>query len=229
MTAALVGYALAFAAVSACVLGVAARAPSLGRALIPIVAIAALALLALSSEAPGPFDAAAVLALLLTAGTSLGALVGARIQHPGHLLPVAVISSLADLVSVGTPGAPSDVVAGTPALLSILAISWPMPGTHDLVAVLGVGDIAFVALYFAAAREHRLSQARTATALALGLAATALVVMATSLAIPALPFLGAAMLVAHPAARSLSPSDRRPAAIGFVIIVLALAALVLFR
>jgi len=215
--------------VSACVLAVASIAPPLGRGVIAIVALAAVALVALSSQAPDAIDAAAVLALLLGAGTSLGALVGSRIQHAGHLLPVAIVGSLADLVSVMTPGAPSHVVADTPALLSILAISWPMPGTHDLIAVLGVGDVAFVALYFAAARKHQLSRARTIAALALGLATTALVVMTTSLAIPALPFLGVAMLAAHPSARSLPPSDRRPAAIGLVLVVLALAALVLFR
>jgi hypothetical protein len=228
-TAALIAYGGAYASVATCVLGVGGCAPDLGRLTIAVVFGATLALVSLASAAPTALDCAIVLVLLLAAGTSAGGVLGARIEHVGHLLPVAIVSSLADLVSVLTPGAPSDVVVATPALLSVLAVSWPMPGTHDLPAILGVGDIAFVALYFAAARKHGLSRGRTAVALALGLAVTAVVVARTALPIPALPFLGAAMLAAHPAARSLPGKDRRAALVGLIAIALALGALVLFR
>lgn len=207
-------------------LAVGAATPDLGRAAIAIVVLSALGLALVPA---GPVGAAIVLAALLAGGTAGGAAIGARIEHAGHVLPVAVVSSLVDAVSVLTPGAPSDVVADTPALLSLLAISWPMPGTHDLPAFLGVGDVAFVGLYFAAARRHGLSLGRTAVALGAGLAATAVLVMTTAIALPALPFLGAAMLVAHPAARALPARDRPAALVGIALIALALVALVLSR
>lgn len=225
--AAIAGYAIAYACVAACVIVAGATAPDLGRPAIGIVALAATALFALTSAAPTALDAGLVLACLLVAGTSAGVAIGTRIESAGHLLPVAVVSSLADVVSVLTPGAPSDVVADTPALLSVLAISWPMPGTIDVPAILGVGDVVFVALYFGAARRHALSLPRTTIALAVGLALTALVVATTSVAIPALPFLGGAMVIAHPDARRIPPKDRRAAAIGLVLIALAFGALVL--
>ncbi len=229
VSAALVAYAFAYAAVSACVLAAGASAPDLGRGAAGIVVVGALLLASLASSTPTALHAALVLACLLTVGTSAGAAVGSRIESAGHLLPVAIVTSLADVVSVLTPGAPSDVIADTPAWLSVLAISWPMPGTSDLPAILGVGDVVFVALYFGAARKHHLPLARTALALTLGLAITAAVVAATSLAIPALPFIGGAMVLAHPAARQLPMKDRRPATIGIVVILFALGALVLSR
>jgi hypothetical protein len=225
--AAIAAYAIAFACVGAAVLAVAGTAPDLGRGAIPIVLAAAAGLALVAGRPPGLGLAIAVLVVLLAGGTAAGAAIGARIEHAGHLLPVAIVSSLADLVSVLSPGAPSDVVADTPALVSVLAISWPMPGTHDVAPILGVGDVIVVALYVAAARRHALSIGRTIVALAIGLAATAVVVAWTALPIPALPFLGAAVVLAHPAARALPVADRRPAAWGLAVIVVALVALAL--
>jgi hypothetical protein len=227
--AALAGYAIAYAAVATCVVAIGASAPDLGRGAIVVVAGAALVLAVLSGRAPTALSAGIVLVCLLSAGTSAGAAIGARIESAGHILPVAVVSSIADAVSVLTPGAPSDVVVDTPALLSVLAISWPMPGTADTPAILGVGDIVFVALYCGVARRHALPLGRTLIALALGLALTAAVVALTSLAIPALPFIGGAMVLAHPEARRIPEKDRRSALVMLVLVVLAFGALVLAR
>lgn len=210
-------------------LAVSATAPDLGRGALVVAGLGAATLAALAGHAPSAPIAAGVALALLVTGTSVGAAIGSRIEKAGHLLPVALVSSLADLVSVLTPGAPSDVVADTPALLSVLAVGWPMPGTADVPAILGVGDVVFLALYAAAARRHGLSRARTLVALAVGLALTALVVGATSMALPALPFLGASFVVAHPEARRLPVEDRRAALVGIVVIGIALAALVLSR
>ena len=226
---ALASYVIAYASVAMCVVGVAALAPDLGRLAIVIAIVAALALSTLGSSPPSLVRVAIVLACLLAAGTSVGAAIGVRIEHAGHLLPVAIVSSLADAFSVWTPGAPSNAALEAPELLSVLAIGWPMAGTHDLPAILGVGDVAFVALYFGAARKHALALSRTALALFAGLAATALTVAVTSIAIPALPFLGAAVVLAHPEARKLPASDRRTALIGLALVVIAFAALVLSR
>jgi hypothetical protein len=229
VTAAIAAYGVAYACVASCVIAVAAMAPDLGARALAIGSVAVVGLAVAPLVSGAIVSAGIVLALLLVCGTAAGAAIGARIEHPGHLLPVAVVSSFADLVSVSTPGAPSDAIAHTPAALSVLAISWPMPGTHDAVPILGVGDVVVAALYVAATRKHGLAIPRTLLALGVGLALTAIVVAATALPIPALPFLGAAVVVAHPEARRLPPKDRRTAAIGLALVVLAMVALVLSR
>lgn len=221
LAVALAGYLVAYACVAACVLSLARLAPALGpRALFGIVPCLVL-LVGLEGSEPSLGRAALVLVALLAAGTLAGAALGARVQAAGHLLPVAVVSSVADAVSVLTPGAPSQIAVDTPALLSVVALPWPFVGTTDTPAILGVGDVAFAALYVAAARTHRLSIPRTLIALGIGLAVTALAVAATSLPLPALPALGAAIVLAHPEARRVPPADRAAAWIGCALAVVA--------
>ncbi|MFO0682754.1 MAG: hypothetical protein U0234_11910 [Sandaracinus sp.] len=219
LAAAIASYLFSYACVSACTLAVARVAPDLGpRALGVVVPVVAL-LVALHGAEASLATAAIVLGALLAAGTSAGAALGARVQAAGHLLPVAIVSSVADAVSVLTPGAPSQLAVDTPAVLSLVALPWPFVGTSDQPAILGVGDVAFAALYLAAARKHGLSLARTIVALAIGLGATALAVAATSLPLPALPALGLAIVVAHPEARRVPPADRTAAWIGCVLAI----------
>jgi hypothetical protein len=229
---ALAAYAIAFGAIGAITIAVAACAPSLGaRGLWVLAPIAgALVGVAAAGEQRGaPTGALAVVALLGAGGTLAGAAIGARIQHPGHLSIVAIASSIADLWSVLSPGAPSATVAASAPLLSVLALSFPMPGTDAIEPLLGIGDVVFVALYLAAARAHRLGIARTIVAMASGLAVTAMVVTTLRIAIPALPFLGAAMLIAHPAARLPPPHERTTAAIALGALVVVVIALVVVR
>lgn len=53
--------------------------------------------------------------------------------------------------------------------------------------------------------------------------------MVTALPIPALPFLGAAIVIAHPAARLPPPAERGKALLALVAFVLLFGALVLVR
>jgi hypothetical protein len=84
-----------------------------------------------------------------------------------------------------------------------------MLGTRNIEPFLGVGDIVFSGLYVATARRHGLALQRTLLALAGGYALTMLGVFVFRTAVPALPFLGAAMLLAHREARCPPLADRR--------------------
>ena len=92
-----------------------------------------------------------------------------------------------------------------------------------MTPILGVGDVVLAALYLAAATKHGLSRARTLAALAAGFTATFVALLLLERALPALPFLGLAIVLAHPEARLPPREERRQAAIGILVIV-ALAA-----
>ncbi|MDD9970599.1 MAG: hypothetical protein OXR73_30460, partial [Myxococcales bacterium] len=145
--------------------------------------------------------AAVVMWCLLLLGVAVGTFVGARVERPGHLLFVALVSSLADIVSVYHPQGVSHAIIESETALSLLALSFPMLGTDAIEPLLGVGDLVFVALYLTASRVHQLSLRRTLAALSLGLAVTAASVVVLEMALPALPFLGLSILIALPAAR----------------------------
>ena len=220
-------YTIAFVIVAASILGCAFASPKPRVSIAIAAAIVAIAALGALKFSPGLLStlgqACVVTVLLLSAGTLIGALVGYHIEAPGHLLIVVVVSSLVDLLSVVHPAGPSAQLAQDKAMLSLLALPWPMLGTKDLIPVIGVGDVVFSALYVGASRAHALSSRRTLLALIAGFVLTLAALFVFVMPIPALPFFGAAMLVAHPRARMLPAADRKKALIGLCILAAALA------
>ena len=69
----------------------------------------------------------------------------------------------------------------------------------------------------------------TIAGLAVGLAATLVIVLVTGAGTPALPFMGAGVLLAQPRARALPREDRRKAALGMIALTAALAAAFLLK
>lgn len=217
-------YVVAFVAVTAMTLSSASVAPVLGwkGGVVTVVAsLAGLGMVLLYGEhIRDSIEAMIVTMALLVAGSVVGGAVGGRIEHPGHLLAVVVVSLLVDTFSVFHSAGPTAAIVRRPAVIAVLALPWPVFGTTIFAPVLGVGDVIFAALYFAAARRFELGRWRTAVALAIGLLATMVGVMVTGMPLPALVGMGAAMLLAHPKARRLPRKDRKKALL--VIGVLAL-------
>lgn len=213
---------VAFACVSAEVLVASALTPDLpARALLyGAIPLAALIALALAGSQVTDVPAAMIVTIgLLTLGTLIGGIVGRAVEKPGHLIVVAIVSSLVDAFSVLHPSGPTAQLIQIEAAVNILVLPWPLLGTPRIVPVLGVGDVAFAALYTVASRRHGLPVTRTIIALSVGLAITLFVVAATGIGIPALPFLGAAVVIAHPAARRLSKEDREKAFYGLAVLL----------
>jgi len=198
----LVAYGFSFAVVCGFVLESARLCPALKpRALRWLsVPLACLGVVAITSSG-APWQAALVLASLLVAGTLLGNTVGSAIEQAWHLSFVAIVSSLADAVSVLHPSGPSAAIVQSETALSLLALPFAFLGTAETPPLLGVGDVVFSALYVAAARRHGLSSRKTLIALSLAFAVTMVTVVAFELPVPALPFLGLAMVIVHPEAR----------------------------
>jgi len=215
----LAGYLVAFAAVTCSAVAAGATAPS-ARPFGLVIALAGmgagLGVTALLGAREGePVPAALVTASLLVGGATLGAAVGGRVEHPGHLLVVAEVSLLVDAFSVFHTFGPAAAAASRPEVIALVALPWPVLGTSHVVPVLGVGDVIFAGLYMAASRRHGLGRLRTALALEIGLLVTGVAVLLTEMPIPALPAMGAAVLVAHPKARKLPPQDRHK---GWIVI-----------
>jgi len=224
------GYALAFGVVAAQTLCVAWAAPTPSRTqlrliVVPIAVVYAVYL----GGASGVAAAMIVTAGLLAAGTLLGAAIGAGIEHPGHLLFVALISSGMDALSVLHPRGLSAALVKSEAALSALAMSWPLLGTDAIAPILGVGDVVFAALYVAASRAHGLPLTRTLWALSLAFFATLCLVIAVEIPVPALPLLGLAIVAAHPQARRPRASDRRAGWVGVGLLVIVGVVLFLTR
>ena len=163
---------------------------------------------------------AALVALAWAIGTSIGR----RIEHPGHLLPACVVVASADAISTVSSFGPTHAIAASTRALSILAVSFPVPGTSSLAPALGVGDLVFVAIVLGAVAAHGLSLARAALLCWLGVAVAGALSAVLQTAVPALVPLGAAVVLGIPASRRLRPRDRRVANLAMALAVSALAA-----
>ena len=137
------------------------------------------------------------------------------------------MSSLADVFSVFSARGVSAQVVESERLLSVLAISWPMPGSGELMPVLGVGDVIMCALYLCAARQLALGVGRTALALAVGFAAVLAALFVLQIPLPALPALGLAVVVAQPRTWRLRREERWKAIGGMALITALFAVLML--
>ncbi len=201
------GFAIAFSVLALETLLVARFAPGarVGPAVLAFFG-AAWVVAALHGGAPNAENSALLTAALLAGGTAVGAVLGARIEHAGHLLAVALVSGAADLWSAlaGPTAQLVEEALSQPERIALIALPWPLWGTGTIQPVLGVGDIVFVALYFAAYARHGLSLARAAIGIAGGFFVGLLLLLGLERAIPLLPVLGAGAVLADPRARALS-------------------------
>jgi hypothetical protein len=212
------------AAVSILGLVLGTRAPLSPRGVVAIDAFAAATLGVLAAlRVRSPWIAPVVDASLLAVAWATGGAIGARIEHPGHLLPAAAVAAAADVASVTSSSGPTHAIAASERALAVLAVSFPVPGTGAVAPALGVGDLVFVALLLAAARAHGLSVLRVA---GLSLAGILLAGFGSALsgrAFPALPAIGAVVVGFVPEARRLRRKDRTVAtlSIGVAAVVAA--------
>ena len=176
---------------------------------------------------PMEIRAIAIDVVLLSFASATGGYVGSRVQHPGHLFPACVVAACADVVSVVSPHGPTHALAENERALSLLAISFPVPGTRVFAPVLGVGDLVILALVLGAISVHGLPYWRSALLAAVGILFAGLVSMHLQTAIPALPFLVAPVIAFIPEARTLARKDRTVATIA-IGVALVLAAWTMF-
>lgn len=161
-------------------------------------------------------------AILLTA-TTIGAVVGSRVPHRGHLLPVALVSTAVDLWSALAPEGPTRALATTPdpAWLRVLAASAPVAPSRAMEPMLGFADAIFAALYLAAAKRHALSLWRTTAAVALGLVAAGIVAVIAKKPLPALPFLGIFVVLFVRESRDVQREDRSAVLVAALLVLVA--------
>lgn len=164
---------------------------------------------------------------ILLAATTIGAVVGSRVPHRGHLLPVALVSTAVDLWSALAPEGPTRALATTPdpAWLRVLAASAPIAPSRAMEPMLGFADAIFAALYLAAAKRHALSLARTTAAVTLGLVAAGIVAVIARKPLPALPFLAVFVVLLVRESRDVPREDRSAALVAALLVVAACARL----
>jgi hypothetical protein len=154
---------------------------------------------------------------LLSACLFFGMFVSRIIRDRNLLLPACLMAAAADILSVGW-GFTGQALQEAPGLVAKLSVAVPEVGRppeaaaagFPLLAIMGVGDLFFLALFFAAAARHGLALRRT-FCYVFPLVVVAMVLTVTDLlpweGVPGLPFICAGFLVANRKSFQLSRSE----------------------
>jgi len=160
--------------------------------------------------------------LVLTTAGIVGGYIGSLLEYPGMLLVVSYVAALADCCSVFHPNGLTAQVLKHPKTLALLTLAVPVLGTAEIHPVVGIGDVVFVSLFVAGARVTGLSTRLTLIALGLALALVALATELAGTPLPALPFLGGAVLLVHPEARRVPAVHTRRVGMNLAFVTLVM-------
>lgn len=155
---------------------------------------------------------------LLSACVFFGMFVSRIIKDRNLLLPACLMAAAADILSVGW-GFTGRALQEAPSLIAKLSVAVPEigqappvggPPHFPLLATMGVGDLFFMALFFAAAARHGLAVRRT-FCYVFPLVVVAMLLTVTGLlpwqGVPGLPFIAAGFLAANRRSFHLSRSE----------------------
>jgi hypothetical protein len=130
---------------------------------------------------------------VLTAAIGVGLLVGRGLQKPNYLVMAAIVGALTDIFSVYA--GPSKHIIGSGAF-PYVSFQWGVIGQGGVQPIVGAGDFIFLALYFFGVRKFGLDDRKTLYAMIFAIAAGFVATLFVG-AIPALPFMSIALLIAH--------------------------------
>ncbi|HYQ17048.1 MAG TPA: hypothetical protein VEQ58_14855, partial [Polyangiaceae bacterium] len=209
-------------AASVAILGLAIAVPARVsvRSALVVAALAGTALAALALHQSSITTSVALVAVdtvLVSLAWALGASLGRSVQHATHLFPACVVAASADVVSLVSPEGPSHAVAKSERALSVLAIWFPVPGTHESAPALGIGDLVFMAFVLGVAVAHQLGYARAIACCVTGVAIAGFAAASLGVAVPALVPIAAATIIGLPSIRQLRRADRRAAHVSMLV------------
>ncbi|OIO94951.1 MAG: hypothetical protein AUJ92_08875 [Armatimonadetes bacterium CG2_30_59_28] len=148
-------------------------------------------------------DAASELCLVL-GGIAFGKILSRLLRDANMILPVAVVAGIVDIWGVNLGGPVAQMVEKTPQLFhkmtaQIPSFSTGVAGSPKYIALIGVGDFAFLALFFASLSRFGLNAVRASWLSGLTLCTGMLLVTLApvGIALPGLPFMVVGILLAN--------------------------------
>jgi len=122
----------------------------------------------------------------LTLASGIGLWIGNGIDAVSHLIPVAVVATLADIWSVSA-GATSMIIVSS--AINYFLLRFPVPGTTEIQYLIGLTDFLFFAIFFQAARRFNLGTAKNAVLLLSSFLVAVAAAIFFGMGLPVLPFM----------------------------------------
>lgn len=168
------------------------------------------------------------IALILWA-VFLGRLVSRVIREGKMIMPVAVVASIADIITVywGVVAKISQQAPEVVETFSAAAPVKPPPGVPaPILTSVGIGDFLFIALFLAAAVRYSMNATKTVWLVfaAMLVAMVAFVIWPQALGMPGLPFISAGVLLANWRHLRYSRDEKRALTVAGLLVAAAVLA-----
>jgi len=173
----------------------------------------------LEEEFPESAQLILLLALVqLTLASGIGLWIGEGIDEIAHLLPVAIVATVADIWSVSA-GATAKIVVSS--AINYFLLRFPMPGYGTIPYLIGLTDFLFFAIFFQAAVRFELGVKKNVLLLLASffIAVAAAIFFATGL--PVLPFMAILFVIGNYRRLSLKKEEIRQILLFVVFIIIA--------
>jgi hypothetical protein len=173
----------------------------------------------LEDEFPESAELILLLAMVqLTLASGIGLWIGEGIDEIAHLLPVAIVATVADIWSVSS-GATAKIVVSS--AINYFLLRFPMPGYGSIPYLIGLTDFLFFAIFFQAAVRFDLGVKKNVLLLLTSffIAVAAAIFFATGL--PVLPFMAILFVVGNYRRMTMKKEEVRQIILFVVFIIIA--------
>ncbi len=175
---------------------------------------------------PEPAGAILLLCLLqLALASGIGLWIGNGIDAVSHLIPVAVVATLADIWSVSA-GATSKIIVSS--AINYFLLRFPLPGTNEIPYLIGLTDFLFFAIFFSAACRFGLGALRNAVLLLSSFLVAVAAAIFFSAGLPVLPFMAVIFVAGNFRQLELKREEIKQILIFSVVILAVFSAVTFF-
>jgi hypothetical protein len=158
----------------------------------------------------------ALMQLMLAAG--IGLWIGEGIDAISHLIPVAIVATVADIWSVSA-GATAKIVVSS--AINYFLLRFPMPGHNAIPYLIGLTDFLFFAIFFQAAVRFNLGVKKNVLLLLSSFLITVGAAIFFSTGLPVLPFMSLIFVAGNYRHLSLNKEEARQILLFVVFIIIA--------
>jgi hypothetical protein len=161
----------------------------------------------------------------LALASGIGLWIAEGIEDITHLIPIALIATIADIWSVSA-GATAKIVVSSS--INYFLLRYPMPAYGSIPYLIGLTDFLFFAIFFQAAVRYELGALRNAFLLGSAFIIAVISALYTATGLPVLPFMAIFFVVGNFSRLQWKKEELKQVAV-FVIVILILFAFISYK
>lgn len=161
----------------------------------------------------------------LTLASGIGLWIAEGIDDITHLIPVALVATIADIWSVSA-GATAKIVVSSS--INYFLLRFPLPAYSTVPYLIGLTDFLFFAIFFGAAIRYNLGAMKNAVILASAFIIAVISALFTSTGLPVLPFMAAFFVAGNFSKLELKKEELKQVLI-FVLVIIVVFALITLK